>query len=102
MRKPGSTLTLHICPLKAVRTIWSPHRLSRDSGMTGSFGCAKTKSAGQNILKWTAMPDIVEPERILPLLKPYLAAKMEEWRVGDAARNPRNDSPEIIKLLTNK
>jgi putative SOS response-associated peptidase YedK len=44
-------------------------------------------------------PDIVEPERLLPLLKPYPAEKMEEWRVGDAARNPKNDSPELIKLL---
>jgi putative SOS response-associated peptidase YedK len=42
-------------------------------------------------------PDIVEPERLLPLLKQYPADKMEEWRVGDAARNPRNDSPELIK-----
>jgi putative SOS response-associated peptidase YedK len=44
-------------------------------------------------------PDIVEPERLLPLLKPYSAEKMEEWRVGDAARNPKNDSPELIKPL---
>jgi putative SOS response-associated peptidase YedK len=44
-------------------------------------------------------PDVVEPERVLPLLKPYPAGKMEEWRVSDAARNPRNDSPEIIERL---
>ena len=44
-------------------------------------------------------PDNIEPERILPLLKPYPADKMEEWRVGDAARNPRNDSPELIQPL---
>jgi putative SOS response-associated peptidase YedK len=44
-------------------------------------------------------PDSIEPERILPLLKPYPADKMEEWRVGDAARNPRNDSPELIQPL---
>jgi putative SOS response-associated peptidase YedK len=42
-------------------------------------------------------PDIVEPEQLLPLLKPYPASEMEEWQVGDAARNPRNDSPELIK-----
>jgi putative SOS response-associated peptidase YedK len=41
--------------------------------------------------------DIVEPEQLLPLLKPYPADKMEEWRVGDAARNPRNDNSELIK-----
>lgn len=42
-------------------------------------------------------PDIVEPERLLPLLKPYPADKMEEWSVGDEARNPRNDYSELIK-----
>jgi putative SOS response-associated peptidase YedK len=42
-------------------------------------------------------PDIVEPEGLLALLKPYPAGKMEEWRVGDAARNPRNDYEELIK-----
>jgi putative SOS response-associated peptidase YedK len=42
-------------------------------------------------------PDITEPERLLPLLKQYPAVKMEEWQVGDAARNPKNDYPEIIK-----
>jgi putative SOS response-associated peptidase YedK len=46
-------------------------------------------------------PDVVEPERLLPLLKPYPADKMEEWRVGDEARNPRNDYPELIKPLKN-
>ena len=40
-------LTYHICPLKAARTVRSPHGLSRDSGMTGSFAFAKTRPAGQ-------------------------------------------------------
>jgi putative SOS response-associated peptidase YedK len=44
-------------------------------------------------------PDIVEPERLLPLLKPYLAGNMEEWQVGDAARNRKHDYPEVIKPL---
>jgi putative SOS response-associated peptidase YedK len=44
-------------------------------------------------------PDVTEPEHLLPLLKPYPADHMEEWQVGDAARNPRNDSPELIKPL---
>jgi putative SOS response-associated peptidase YedK len=44
-------------------------------------------------------PDITEPEQLLPLLKPYPADKMEEWQVSDAARNPRNDYPELIKPL---
>jgi putative SOS response-associated peptidase YedK len=44
-------------------------------------------------------PDIVEPERLLPLLKQYPAEKMEEWRVGEEARNPKNDYPELIKAV---
>jgi putative SOS response-associated peptidase YedK len=42
-------------------------------------------------------PDIVEVERLAKMLKPYPSESMEEWRVGDAARNPKNDSPEVIK-----
>jgi putative SOS response-associated peptidase YedK len=42
-------------------------------------------------------PDIIEPEQLLLLLKPYPADKMEEWHVSDEARNPRNDYPELIK-----
>jgi putative SOS response-associated peptidase YedK len=44
-------------------------------------------------------PDITEPEKLLPLLKPYPSDKMEEWQVGDAARNPRNDYPELIRPI---
>jgi hypothetical protein len=44
-------------------------------------------------------PDNVEPERLLPLLKSYPAGKMEEWHVGEEARSPRNDYPEIIEKL---
>jgi putative SOS response-associated peptidase YedK len=42
-------------------------------------------------------PDITEPEHLLPLLQPFPAQEMESWRVGDAARNWRNDSPELIQ-----
>lgn len=45
--------------------------------------------------KWLD-PDIVEPEHLLPLLKPYSAKDMEEWQVGDEARNPRNDYPDLL------
>jgi putative SOS response-associated peptidase YedK len=45
-------------------------------------------------------PDIVEPERLLKLLKQYPADKMEEWHVGDEARNPKNDYAELIKPIT--
>jgi putative SOS response-associated peptidase YedK len=41
-------------------------------------------------------PDIIEPEHLLPLLKPYLDKEMEEWQVTGAARNPKNDYPELI------
>src|SRR3954454_22977528 len=44
-------------------------------------------------------PDIVEPELLQPLLKPYPADLMEEWAVGDEARNPRNDYPELIQPI---
>ena len=42
-------------------------------------------------------PDIVETERLLPMLMPYPAEKMETWPVGEEARNPRNDYPELLK-----
>ena len=42
-------------------------------------------------------PDVVEPERLLPLLAPYPADEMDSWPVGDAARNPKNDYPELIQ-----
>ena len=45
-------------------------------------------------------PDISEPERLLPLLKPYEPAdEMESWRVADAARNWKNDHPDLIKSI---
>ena len=46
-------------------------------------------------------PDITEPERLLPLLKSYQPAdEMESWRVGDEARNPKNDTPDLIKTIS--
>jgi putative SOS response-associated peptidase YedK len=45
-------------------------------------------------------PDITEPEHLLPLLKSYPAEDMEQWHVGDAARNPRNDYPDLIKPIS--
>jgi putative SOS response-associated peptidase YedK len=44
-------------------------------------------------------PDTTEPKELFPLLKPYPADRMEEWHVTDAARNPRNDYPELLKPL---
>jgi len=45
-------------------------------------------------------PDITEPEQLKPLLDPYPAEKMESWRVSDAAKNYRNDSPELTAPVT--
>ena len=45
-------------------------------------------------------PDISDPAQLLPLLKSYQADKMETWPVGDAARNVRNDYPELIKPIS--
>jgi len=45
-------------------------------------------------------PDLTEPEQVLPLLKPYPPETMESWRVPDAAKNPRNDYPELIKPVS--
>jgi putative SOS response-associated peptidase YedK len=42
-------------------------------------------------------PDLSEPAQLLPLLQSYPADKMEVWRVGDEARNVRNDYPELMK-----
>jgi putative SOS response-associated peptidase YedK len=45
-------------------------------------------------------PEIIEPEQLLPLLKPYEPAdEMASWPVGDAAKNPRNDFPELIQAI---
>jgi putative SOS response-associated peptidase YedK len=41
-------------------------------------------------------PDIPEPEQLKPLLNPYPAELIVGLRVGDAAKNWRNDSPELI------
>jgi len=40
-------------------------------------------------------PDI-EANQLHNLLKPFSADKMEEWEVGAAARDPKNDYPEVI------
>lgn len=44
-------------------------------------------------------PDINEPSQLHPLLKSFLNDKLEEWEVGVAARNPKNDYPEVIEPL---
>jgi putative SOS response-associated peptidase YedK len=41
--------------------------------------------------------DLADVKRISQMLKPYPSENMEEWRVGDEARNPKNDYPEVMK-----
>jgi putative SOS response-associated peptidase YedK len=44
-------------------------------------------------------PDTTEPAQLLPLLRPYPAERMEEWHVGEEARNPRNDFADLISPI---
>jgi putative SOS response-associated peptidase YedK len=41
-------------------------------------------------------PDVVEPERLLPLLRPY-PGKMAAYPVSRAVNNPRNDDPGLLR-----
>jgi hypothetical protein len=42
-------------------------------------------------------PDIVEPERLLPLLKQYPDTEMEAYPVSTALNRPNNDTAEITQ-----
>jgi len=44
-------------------------------------------------------PTIQDPERLLPLLMPYLTEEMEVYPVSAKVNNPENDGPECIKPL---
>jgi putative SOS response-associated peptidase YedK len=46
-------------------------------------------------------PDIVEPERLLPLLKQYPDKEMEAYPVSTAVNRPTIDTAELIKPLIN-
>lgn len=41
-------------------------------------------------------PD-TEMDKLHTLLNPFRDDKMEEWEVGAAARDPKNDYPEVIE-----
>lgn len=45
------------------------------------------------------MADTSEPEQLKPLLQPYPAELVKGFRVGDAAKNWRNDYPELIQPI---
>jgi len=42
-------------------------------------------------------PEVTEPERLQPLLRPYAAAKMEAHPVSTAINRPANDSEEVLR-----
>jgi putative SOS response-associated peptidase YedK len=45
-------------------------------------------------------PDIIEPERLFPLLKQYPDREMEAYPVSRAVNNPRNDTEELVKPVS--
>jgi putative SOS response-associated peptidase YedK len=47
-------------------------------------------------------PEVSDPARLLPLLKPYPAGDMEAYPVSDLVNSPANDSPEIIAPVTDR
>jgi len=44
-------------------------------------------------------PMIQDPERLLPLLTPYLAEEMEVYPVSTKVNNPAHDGPKLLRLL---
>jgi putative SOS response-associated peptidase YedK len=40
-----------------------------------------------------------EADQLLTLLKPFPDVEMEEWEIGAAAKDPRNDYPEVIEPI---
>lgn len=55
----------------------------------------------EDAIEWLN-PDNAEPEQVLNLLKPFPADLMEQWQVDDAAKNSRNDYPELIKPVNDE
>jgi putative SOS response-associated peptidase YedK len=54
----------------------------------------------QELEKSWLNPDFTEPEQIIPMLKTSTPDQMESWHVADAAKNPKNDYPELLTPLT--
>jgi putative SOS response-associated peptidase YedK len=51
---------------------------------------------------WEALwldPSVTDPERVLPLLQPFPADRMEAYRVGDDVGTPANDRPDLVAPL---
>lgn len=45
-------------------------------------------------------PGVIEPERLLPLLKPYPAEKMAAYPVSTAVNSPAHESGECVRPLS--
>lgn len=44
-------------------------------------------------------PDVVEPERLLPLLRPYPARRMAAYPVSRAVNSPLHDTPDVLERV---
>jgi putative SOS response-associated peptidase YedK len=52
--------------------------------------------------EWEALwldPSTTDPERVLPLLQPFPAERMEAYRVGYDVGTPANDRPDLVAPL---
>ena len=44
-------------------------------------------------------PELKDPEKLLPLLKPYSSEEMEMYEVSTVVNSPKNDVPECIEPI---
>jgi hypothetical protein len=42
------------------------------------------------------------PLKLIPLLKPYDAQEMEEYKVSSQVNSVKNNNPDLIKAISNK
>ncbi len=70
---------------------------TKPNALVGKYHDREPALLPSNKEKQWLNPDLTEPEHVLPLLKPYPPEAMEAWRVSDAAKNPRNETPDVIK-----
>ncbi|MEQ9617746.1 MAG: SOS response-associated peptidase [Deltaproteobacteria bacterium] len=45
-------------------------------------------------------PELKDPEKLKPLLKPYPSKEMEMYEVSTIVNSPKNDIPECVKCVT--
>jgi len=73
---------------------------TKPNAVVGAYHDREPAILPRNEEKQWLNPDITEPQQVLPLLKPFPPETMESWRVSDAAKNPRNDYPEVINPVS--